>query len=229
MPLALRLPPLTEHSPKAPETRPSRVASWLADVVNREPAMAARIIGEALAVTNRIPLGHSRRLDVSEQYWKAAALLWPRLEQQFIVASHPLAGESLDAAKAALTLASELSIAYKRLLAHEAGRRFAWGGPRRIVALIRRTFQATLRVLTNSYLSYAPVPSHTWFDAHDIYMFTRERRIHRHPVTLHQPDSRSSGSTCRRSARLSPTPTASFRASSRRCCSTCRSMPTSRS
>ncbi len=189
MPLALRLPPLTEHTPQALETRPSRVASWLADVVNnREPAMAARIIGEALAVTNRIPLGHSRRLDVSEQYWKAAALLWPRLEQQFIVASHPLAGENLDAAKAALTLASELSIAYKRLLAHEAGRRFAWGGPRRIVALIRRTFQATLRVLTNSYLSYAPVPSHTWFDAHDIYMFTRERRIHRHPVTLDQPD-----------------------------------------
>ena len=188
MPLALRLPPLTEHAPPALETRPSRVASWLADVVNREPAMAARIIGEALAVTNRIPLGHSRRLDVSEQYWKAAALLWPRLEQKFIVASHPLAGESLDAAKAALTLASELSIAYKRLLAHEAGRRFAWGGPRRIVALIRRTFQATLRVLTNSYLSYAPVPSHTWFDAHDIYMFTRERRIHRHPVTLDQPE-----------------------------------------
>ena len=120
MPLALRLPPLTEHSPQAPETRPSRVAAWLADVVNRDPALAARVIGEALAVTNRIPMGHSRRLDVSEQYWKAAALLWPRLEHQFVVAAHPLTGENLEAAKAALMLANELAIAYKRLLAREA-------------------------------------------------------------------------------------------------------------
>ena len=188
MPLALRLPPLTEHPPQAPETRPSRVAAWLADVVNREPALAARTIGEALAVTNRVAMGHSRRLDVSEKYWKAAALLWPRLEQQFVVASHPLKGQDLEAAKAALALANELAVAYKRLLAHEAARRFTFGGPRRMVALIRRTFQATLRVLTNSYLSYAPVPSHTWFDAHDIYMYTRERRIHRHAVTLDQPE-----------------------------------------
>lgn len=188
MPLALRLPPLTEHSLQAPETRPSRVAAWLAGVLNGDPVHAVRVIGEALAVTNRIPLGQSRRLDVSEEYWKAAALLWPRLEDQFVVAAHPLTGESLEAAKAALMLANELAVAYKRLLAREAAKRFAWGGPRRIVALVRRTFQATLRVLINSYLTYAPVPAHTWSDAHDIYMFTRERRIHRHPVTLDQPE-----------------------------------------
>ena len=188
MPLALRLPPLTEHSPQAPETRPSRVASWLAEILKRDPAPAARVMGEALAVTNRIPLSHSRRLDISEEYWKAAALLWPRLEQQLVIAAHPLTGENLEAAKAALLLANELAIAYKRLLAAEAAKRFAWGGPRRIVALVRRTFQATLRVLINSYLTYAPVPPHLWSDAHDIYMYTRERRIHRHPVTLDQPD-----------------------------------------
>lgn len=188
MPLALRLPPTTERPRNAPDVRPSRVASWLAQVVSREPGSAARVIGEALAVTNRIPLSHSRRLDLAEQYWKAAALLWPRLEQRFIRASHPLQEDDLDAAKASLTLANELSIAYKQLLAREAAKRLTWGGPRRIVALARRTFQATSRVLANSYLSYAPVPTHTWFDAHEIYMYTRERRIHRHPVTLDQPD-----------------------------------------
>ncbi len=164
------------------------MAAWLGAAVNREPGFAARVIGDALTVTNRIALSHSRRLELSEQYWKSAALLWPRLEQQFIRASHPLQGDDLEAAKASLTLANELSIAYKRLLAREAARRLAWGGPRRIVALARRTFQATSRVLANSYLSYAPVPTHTWFDAHEIYMYTRERRIHRHPVTLDQPD-----------------------------------------
>ena len=66
------------------------------------------------------------RLDLAEQYWKSAAMLWPRLERQFTRASHPLQGDDLEAAKAALTLANELSIAYKRLLVREASRRFAW-------------------------------------------------------------------------------------------------------
>ena len=188
MPLALRLPPLAERPAQPPETRPSRVGAWLRDALTRESGLSARVIGDALAATNRIGMSHARRLELSELYWKAAALLWPRLEHQVIRASHPLQAGDLEAAKASLTLASELSIAYKRLLAYEASRRFSWGGPRRIVALVRRTFQATSRVLSNSYLSYAPVPPHTWYDAHDIYMFTRERKIHRHPVTLDQPD-----------------------------------------
>jgi hypothetical protein len=188
MPLALRLPPLADRPAHPPEIRPTRVAQWLTEASTREPGFAARVIGEALAATNRVAMSYSRRLELTESYWKTAALLWPRLEHRFIRASHPLQGDDLEAAKAALALASELSIAYKRLLAAEAGRRLRFGGPRRLVALVRRAFQATSRVLANSYLSYAPVPSHTWYDAHEIYMYTRERKVHRHPVTLDQPD-----------------------------------------
>ena len=188
MSLALRLPPFAERPREAPEIRPSRLASWLTETSTREPGFAARIIGESLAATNRVSMSHPRRLDLTEQYWKTAALLWPRLEHRFLRASHPLQGDDLEAAKAALTLANELSTSYKRLLAGEASRRLRFGGPRRLVALVRRAFQATSRVLSNSYLTYAPVPSHTWYDAHEIYMFTRERKIHRHAVTIDQPD-----------------------------------------
>ncbi|HSC97586.1 MAG TPA: hypothetical protein VLI21_01685, partial [Casimicrobiaceae bacterium] len=177
-----------ERPAQPPETRPSRVAAWLTETLTREPGFAARVIGDALAATNRTSLGYRRRLELTEQYWKSAALLWPRLERQFTRASHPLQNDDLEAAKAALNLANELSTSYKRLLVREASRRFTFGGPRRIVSLVRRTFQATSRVLANSYLSYAPVPSQTWYDAHDIYMFTRERKIHRHPVAPDQPD-----------------------------------------
>jgi hypothetical protein len=188
MSLVLRLPGFSERPAQAPEIRPSRVAHFLTEAATREPGFAARVIGEALSATNRVSMSHSRRLDLAEQYWKTAALLWPRLEHRFIRASHPLQGDDLEAAKSALALANELSLAYKRLLAGEASRRLVWGGPRRLVSLVRRAFQATSRVLANSYLSYAPVPPNTWYDAHEIYMFTRERKIHRHPVTLDQPD-----------------------------------------
>ncbi len=188
MPLSLRLPSLSERPAQPPETRPSRVAAWLTETLTREPGFAARVIGDALAATNRTSLGYGRRLELTEQYWKSAALLWPRLERQFTRASHPLQNDDLEAAKAALNLANELSTSYKRLLVREASRRFTFGGPRRIVSLVRRTLQATSRALVNSYLSYAPVPSQTWYDAHDIYMFTRERKIHRHPVAPDQPE-----------------------------------------
>jgi hypothetical protein len=188
MSLVLRLPGFSERPAQAPEIRPSRVAHFLTEAATREPGFAARVIGEALSATNRVSMSHSRRLDLAEQYWKTAALLWPRLEHRFIRDSHPLQGDDLEAAKSALALANELSLAYKRLLAGEASRRLVWGGPRRLVSLVRRAFQATSRVLANSYLSYAPVPPNTWYDAHEIYMFTRERKIHRHPVTLDQPD-----------------------------------------
>jgi len=188
MSLVLRLPGFSERPAQAPEIRPSRVAHFLTEAATREPGFAARVIGEALSATNRVSMSHARRLDLAEQYWKTAALLWPRLEHRFIRASHPLQGDDLEAAKAALALANELSLAYKRLLVSESSRRFVWGGPRRLVSLVRRAFQATSRVLANSYLSYAPVPPNIWYDAHEIYMFTRDRKIHRHPVTLDQPD-----------------------------------------
>jgi hypothetical protein len=188
MPLALRLPPFADRPRDPPEIRSSRVAQWLTEMSTREPGFAARVMGEALAAVNRVSMSHARRLDLAEQYWKAAALLWPRLEHRFIRATHPLSGDDLEAAKSAVTLAIELSTAYKRLLVAEAARRFRFGGARRVVGLVRRAFQATSRVLANSYLSYAPIPSHTWYDAHEIYMFTRERHIHRHAVTVDQPD-----------------------------------------
>ena len=44
-------------------------------------------------------------------------------------------------------------------------------------------------MLVNSYQSYAPVPARTWHDAHLIYAFARERRIHLTPVTPDQPEA----------------------------------------
>jgi len=104
-------------------------------------------------------------------------------------ASHPLSGEALEAAKAALTLSTELTTAYKHLLVSEADKRIALGGQRLMVALIHRCLQCTGRVLVNSYLSFAPVPPRTWHDSHLIYTFARARNIHLTPVAADQPEA----------------------------------------
>lgn len=187
--LALSLPPVESNPANPPEIRPSKVVPWLADVGKRAPADAARLIGDALAATNRVAMSDSKRLDLAERYWDAASSLWPQLERQFARASHPLSGDALEAAKASLTLAGELATAYKHLLASEANKRLSLGGQRLLVALVHRCLQCTARVLVNSYLSYAPIRPRTWHDAHLIYAFARDRNVHLIPVAPDQPEA----------------------------------------
>jgi hypothetical protein len=189
MALTLNLPPVEARPANPPEIRPAKVGPWLEETGRREPVQAARLIGDALAATNRVAMSDSKRLELAEQYWNVAAALWPKLEKHFVRASHPLTGDALEAAKASLTLANELATAYKHLLAHEADKRLALGGQRLMVALVHRCLQCTARILVNSYLSYAPVPPHTWHDAHVIYMFARDRNIHLVPVAPDQPEA----------------------------------------
>ncbi|TMH30821.1 MAG: hypothetical protein E6H66_17410 [Betaproteobacteria bacterium] len=189
MALALSLPPLDERPSNPPETRVGRVIPWLEDALKRSPIEAAGVIGDALAATNRVPLSESRRLELTEKYYAAAQGLWPNLERQFSRAPHPLSGNALEAAKAGLILASELAIAYKHLLTHEAGKRILLTGNRLLIALTHRCLQCTARILINSYLSYSPVPARTWHDAHAIYKFALDRGVHQTPIASDNPEA----------------------------------------
>lgn len=178
MALKLTLPRLDPHPAHPPETRPARVSEWLADAGRRDPVAAAQRIGDALAATNRVGMGDARRMELAEAYMATATQMWPQLERLVLQASHPLTGAPLEAAKAALTLAQELSTAYKHLLASEAGKRISLGGARLSSALIHRCLQCFARVLAASYQSYSPVPAQTWLDAHAVYGYARERALH---------------------------------------------------
>ncbi|HEY7904344.1 MAG TPA: hypothetical protein VIH36_12880 [Casimicrobiaceae bacterium] len=178
MALALSLPSVEARPANPPETRFAKVGPWLTLVAQRGPADAARVIGDALAATNRVAMSDSKRLELAEAYWTTAMVLWPQLEKMFVRASHPLGGEALESAKAALTLAHELSVAFKHLLASESQKRLSLGGSRLLTALILRCLQCFARILSTSYLSYSPVPQRTWHDAHAVYAFARERNLH---------------------------------------------------
>jgi hypothetical protein len=178
MSLTLNLPPLDPNSNAPAETRPGKVRAWLEATVRRDAVEAARAIADVLAETNRLPMSDSRRLELADLYWVAADELWPQLEVRFSRAAHPLEGEALDAARVTLSLAIELSVAYKRLLASAADRRPLLGTSRRLPGLVYRCLECTARVLFESYRSYAPVPAKTWHDAHAIHAFALQRKLH---------------------------------------------------
>ena len=189
MKLGLTFPAFQTDFERKPETRSARVATWLQHAAQRDAPTAARLIGDALAALNRVDMSDSRRSELVAQYWKAVQSLWAPLTREFIRASHPLRGEAQDAARTAVTLASELSSAYKRMLEGEAEKRLSLGGPRLMTALVRRSLQAGARVLINSYLSYSPVPSQTWHDLHAVYAFARARNLHQAPRGSDPADS----------------------------------------
>jgi hypothetical protein len=183
MALALSLPAVEARPANPPETRFAKVGPWLTLVARRGPSDAARVIGDALAATNRVAMSDSKRMELAEAYWSTAMELWPQLEKLFVRASHPLSGDALESAKAALNLAHELSVAYKHLLASESHKRLSLGGSRLMTALILRCLQCFARILSTSYLSYSPVPQRTWHDAHAVYAFSRERNLHLHSIS----------------------------------------------
>jgi hypothetical protein len=182
MALSLSLPSVEARPAHPPETRPARVAPWLEETLKRDPIEAAATIGDALAATNRVLLSEARRMELAERYYATAFSLWPQLERHFTRAQHPLTGSALAAAKAALTLSTELATAYKHLLAHESEKRLILSSNRPLIALIHRCLQCTNRILINSYQAYAPVPARTWHDAHAIYVFAHGRNLQMVPV-----------------------------------------------
>ena len=95
MALALSLPAVDANPANPPEIRIARVGPWLDETARREPIEAARLVGDALAATNRVAMSDSKRLDLAERYWTTAIALWPQLERQFTRATHPLSGEPL--------------------------------------------------------------------------------------------------------------------------------------
>jgi len=182
MTLVLSLPQIEARPSHPPETRPARVQPWLDETLKRDPIEAAGVIGDALAATNRVAVSEGRRLELAEKYYSTALTLWPSLERHYLRASHPLSGSGLAAAKASLTLATELATAYKHLLSQESDKRILLSGNRLLVALIHRCLQCTGRILINSYASYAPVPPRTWHDAHAIYLFAHQRNLQQTPI-----------------------------------------------
>ena len=189
MALTLSLPPIDPNPAHPPETRPAQVFPWLEAASRRNPIEAARLIGDALAATNLVPMSESRRLELAERYWDTADLLWPKLELHFARANHPLSGDALDAAKASLGLALELFVAYKRVLEREANKRVLFGSNRLLIALVHRCLECATRILVSSYLAYSPIPPRTWLDAHRIYAFARERGLHERAVSDSTPEA----------------------------------------
>ena len=75
MALALSLPTVESNPANPPEVRPAKVVAWLDETVRRDPAEAARLIGDALAATNRVGMSDSRRMELAEADWSAASQL----------------------------------------------------------------------------------------------------------------------------------------------------------
>ena len=176
--LSLNVPPLDDDGEKLAESRPARVSAWLEQTLKRDTVTAARLIGDAVAATNRVAVSDARRLELGTLYGKASSTLWIPLQKRFVKAPQPLTGDAQHAARAAVVLAAELATTWKRLLMREADKRISFGGPRLVTALLHRVLQASARVLMNSYAAYSPVPANTWHDLHATYAYARSRDLH---------------------------------------------------
>ena len=105
--LSLNVPPLDDDGEKLAESRPARVSAWLEETLKRDTVTAARLIGDAVAATNRVGVSDARRLELGTLYGKASSTLWIPLQKRFVKAPQPLTGDAQHAARAAVVLAAD--------------------------------------------------------------------------------------------------------------------------
>ena len=113
----------------------------------------------------------SRRLELAERYWTAAETpVAASCERHFLRVSHPLTGDALEAAKAALILAMECRPPTSACSRARPNKRVLLGGNRLLVAL-RPSLPAVRRCASSPTATCRTrrCPPRTWHDAHAIY------------------------------------------------------------
>lgn len=188
MSLKLSLLPTDQKTDAPPELELAKVKVMLAGLkYSQEPVDSARAIAAALDRLNHWKCDPTDRWHLLEEYFSAASGSWTQLDILYSDITHPMTGNALAAADAALAVATALAMGYKRILADISRMRLGFGLPKVPALLIHRCQQSLARILAVSYLGFRPVPSNTWFEMHQVYLLARDSGIATTPYSEQTP------------------------------------------
>jgi cyclic-di-GMP-binding protein len=188
MALKLSLLPVDQKTDRAPELDLEKVKARLAGLdFAEDPTKTARMLADDVARLNHWKLDPTARWHLLEEYFNAAAGSWTVLDTLYSNVPHPMRGGVAVAADVAMAVATAVAMGYKRILADLARPRLGFGLPKAPAQLIHRCQQSLARMLAVSYLSFRPVPPHTWFEVHQIYLLARDTGIATTPFSDETP------------------------------------------
>ena len=189
MALKLSLLPIDNKADPKPQLDLGAVKAALAVARVGNPVERVRAITDELTRLNRTKVEPTERWQLLEEYMAALSAMWPGLDAVYANVSHPMRGPEALAADVGLASATGLAMGYKRILADITRMRVGSSTAKIPPSLINRCQQTLARVLAVSYLSFRPVPAHTWFELHQIYLLARDAGIATTPFPAQTPDA----------------------------------------
>ena len=188
MALKLSLVPIDHKADREPMLDPQSARFVLADArVDVNPAERIRLITDEVSRLNRWKLDTTARWHLLDEYFVAASAMWPALDAVYANVPHPMRGPEALAADLALANASVMAMGYKRILAEVTRLRSGTLTSKIPLALINRCQQTLARMLAVSYLSFRPVPPHTWHELHQVYRLARDNAMAMTPFSKELP------------------------------------------
>ena len=188
MALKLSLVPIDHKADREPMLDPQSARFVLADArIDVNPVERIRLITDEVSRLNRWKIDTTARWHLLEEYFLAASSMWSALDAVYANVPHPMRGPEALAADLALANAAVLAMGYKRILAEVTRLRSGPLTTKIPLALINRCQQTLARMLAVSYLSFRPVPPHTWHELHQIYQLARDNAMATTPFSKELP------------------------------------------
>lgn len=172
MPHNLSAPAQEQRTNITVETRADQVSAWLEKLLKGAPADAGQAMCEALTALNHHPLPPDERLSLLERYRNAASELLPALKAQFVIVPLPLPEKSRRIADLNRQLFADLATGYRIILRDTEKQ----GGGASALS-VQRAIVSLGNVIATCYESYAPVPTGTWAEIHQLYRRARQGNL----------------------------------------------------
>lgn len=164
-------------------TKPRKVAAWIAELPMGNVGETARQVFGALHQSNRLRIGWEERFRLLEALRPPLAYLGQSLQKRYTGLPFPLQAKTLRIAALAADLYGEMALGYKIAIEDMLSRSFLFRDRRALTVMVHRALRYLNRALLTSYQVYSPPRGEVWADLHRLYRFAETRRLHQASVT----------------------------------------------
>lgn len=164
-------------------TKPRKVAAWIAELPMGNVGETARQVFGALHQSNRLRIGWEERFRLLEALRPPLAYLGEALQKRYTGLPFPLQAKTLRIAALAADLYGEMALGYKIAIEDMLSHSFLFRNRRTLTVMVHRALRYLNRALLTSYQVYSPPRGEVWADLHRLYHFAETRRLHQTSVT----------------------------------------------
>ncbi|MDH5710090.1 MAG: hypothetical protein OEZ15_00280 [Gammaproteobacteria bacterium] len=179
--MKLHIPEQSDARDGGYPTHPKKVKKWLADLPQANMGEITKQIFSAIRELNRTKIPAKQRLEIMEMLREPCRSIFNNLKKYFINRTFPLPEKSKKIVNLNQSLLQEMALSYKIIIKQADDKSDKVDDKSQSIAIARATTYLSELLLRASEI-YASVPDNTWQDAHQMFAYAVDNKLHRNVV-----------------------------------------------